>query len=121
MSSFNWKQHLGDADIARFQQSLAQMGYKFQFITLAGWHLLGLHTFELARAYRDEGMPAYVRLQQQEFAREADGYTATRHQREVGAGYFDRVLAVVSGGESSTSALAGSTEAAQFKAAAGGR
>ncbi|HWZ28544.1 MAG TPA: isocitrate lyase [Gemmatimonadales bacterium] len=119
--SFNWKQHLGDADIARFQDALAQMGYRFQFITLAGWHLLGLHTFELARAYRDEGMPAYVRLQQQEFAREADGYTATRHQREVGAGYFDRVLAAVTGGEASTSALAGSTEAAQFKAAAAGR
>ena len=119
--SFNWRRHLTDAEIATFQEELARMGYRFQFITLAGWHLLGLHTFELARAYRDEGMPAYVRLQEREFAREADGYTATRHQREVGAGYFDRVLAAVSGGEASTSALAGSTEAAQFKGAAAGR
>ena len=119
--SFNWRRHLGDAEIVTFQGALAEMGYKFQFITLAGWHLLGLHTFDLARAYRKEGMPAYVRLQQEEFAREADGYTATRHQREVGAGYFDRVLAAVSGGEASTSALAGSTEAAQFTGAAAGR
>ncbi|HEX4633038.1 MAG TPA: isocitrate lyase [Gemmatimonadales bacterium] len=119
--SFNWKQHLGDAEIAGFQESLAQMGYKFQFITLAGWHLLGLHTFDLARAYRDEGMTAYVRLQQEEFAREAEGYTATRHQREVGAGYFDRVLAAVTGGEASTSALQGSTETEQFRATGSGR
>ena len=112
--SFNWRQHLSDPEIARFQGALAELGYRFQFLTLAGWHLLGLHTFDLARAYRAEGMPAYVRLQEQELAREADGYTATRHQREVGAGYFDRVLAAVSGGDASTSALAGSTEAAQF-------
>ena len=112
--SFNWKQRLSDAEIARFQGELAGLGYRFQFVTLAGWHLLNLHTFELAHDYRVEGMTAYVRLQQEEFAREADGYTATRHQREVGAGYFDRVLAAVTGGESSTAALAGSTESAQF-------
>ncbi|HKV71041.1 MAG TPA: isocitrate lyase [Gemmatimonadales bacterium] len=119
--SFNWKQHLGDAEIAGFQESLARMGYRFQFITLAGWHLLGLHTFDLARSYRNEGMTAYVRLQQEEFAREAEGYTATRHQREVGAGYFDRVLAAVTGGEASTSALKGSTETEQFRATGSGR
>jgi isocitrate lyase len=112
--SFNWKQRLSDAEIARFQGELSGLGYRFQFVTLAGWHLLNLHTFELAHDYRAEGMTAYVRLQQEEFAREADGYTATRHQREVGAGYFDRVLAAVTGGEASTAALAGSTESAQF-------
>jgi len=93
------------------------MGYKFQFITLAGWHLINLHTFELARAYADEGMPAYVRVQQEELAREADGYTATKHQREAGTGYFDRVLMTVTRGEASTGALAGSTEQEQFVAA----
>jgi isocitrate lyase len=112
--SFNWKKKLDPATIARFQRELNEMGYKFQFITLAGWHLINLHTFELARDYADEGMPAYVRLQEEEFAMEGVGYTATRHQREVGAGYFDRVLMTVTSGEASTAALTGSTEAAQF-------
>ena len=112
--SFNWQQYLDQREIAGFQNALASMGYKFQFVTLAGWHVIGLRTFELARAYRAEGMPAYVRLQQEELAREAEGYTATKHQREVGAGYFDRVLTTIMGGEASTAALAGSTEAEQF-------
>ena len=112
--SFNWQRHLDAHTIARFHRELAAMGYRFQFVTLAGWHLLQLHTFELARAYAAEGMPAYVRLQQAEFAAEAHGYTATRHQREVGAGYFDQVLLTITGGEASTLALAGSTEAEQF-------
>jgi isocitrate lyase len=112
--SFNWQQHLDEREIAGFQHALASLGYKFQFVTLAGWHVIGLRTFELARAYRAEGMPAYVRLQQEELAREADGYTAAKHQREVGAGYFDQVLTAIMGGEASTAALAGSTEAAQF-------
>jgi isocitrate lyase len=90
------------------------MGYKFQFITLAGWHLVNYHTFDLARAYAEEGMPAYVRLQREEFAREADGYTATKHQREAGTGYFDQVLTTITGGDAATAALAGSTEAEQF-------
>jgi len=113
--SFNWRKHLDEPTIARFQDELAEMGYKFQFITLAGWHLLNLRTFELARAYHDEGMPAYVRLQEEEFAREADGYTGTKHQREAGTGYFDQVLETITGGKGSTSALEGSTEAAQFE------
>ncbi len=113
--SFNWQRNLDAPTIATFQRELAAMGYKFQFITLAGWHLINLNTFELARAYRDEGMPAYVRVQEREFAREADGYTATKHQREAGTGYFDQVLQTVSGGEASTAALAGSTEAEQFR------
>ena len=112
--SFNWSKHLDAHTIARFQQELGAMGYRFQFVTLAGWHLINLHTFELARGYAEEGMTAYVALQQQEFAREADGYTATKHQREVGAGYFDQVLMAVTGGEASTAALTGSTEQAQF-------
>jgi isocitrate lyase len=114
--SFNWKKNLDAHTIAKFQTELNAMGYKFQFVTLAGWHLINLHTFELAKAYAEEGMTAYVALQEQEFAREADGYTATRHQREVGAGYFDRVLMTVTGGEASTAALTGSTEQAQFAA-----
>jgi len=114
--SFNWKKNLDAHTIAKFQTELNAMGYKFQFVTLAGWHLINLHTFELAKAYAQEGMTAYVALQDQEFAREADGYTATRHQREVGAGYFDRVLMTVTGGEASTGALTGSTEQAQFAA-----
>lgn len=113
--SFNWQRKLDASTIATFQRDLAAMGYKFQFITLAGWHLINLNTFELARAYRDEGMPAYVRVQEQEFVREADGYTATKHQREAGTGYFDQILQTVSGGEASTAALAGSTEAEQFR------
>jgi isocitrate lyase len=116
--SFNWKKHLDDKTIASFQQELADMGYKFQFVTLAGFHAVCASMFDLARGYAAEGMTAYVRLQEQEFAAEEFGYTATRHQREVGAGYFDAVLGAVSGGESSTLALKGSTEEAQFEAAA---
>jgi len=112
--SFNWKRHLDERTIAKFQRELGAMGYKFQFITLAAWHLLNLHTFELAKAYGDEGMSAYVALQEQEFARERDGYTATRHQQEVGTGYFDKVLLAITNGQTSTSALSGSTETAQF-------
>jgi isocitrate lyase len=114
--SFNWSRNLDAATIARFQRELNAMGYKFQFITLAGWHLINLHTFELAREYAAEGMPAYVRLQEREFALEEAGYTAIKHQREVGAGYFDQVLMAVTGGEASTAALEGSTEQAQFLA-----
>jgi isocitrate lyase len=112
--SFNWRKALSDEEIAGFQQQLGEWGYRFQFITLAGFHALNASMFELARGYRDGGMSAYVELQEREFALEADGYTATRHQREVGAGYFDEVMQVISGGESSTLALHGSTEAAQF-------
>jgi isocitrate lyase len=112
--SFNWKQHLDDDDIACFQKELASMGYAFQFVTLAGWHALNASMFELASGYREGAMSAYVDLQEREMAMEGDGYTATRHQREVGAGYFDRVATVISGGTSSTLALIGSTEEAQF-------
>jgi isocitrate lyase len=112
--SFNWKRHLGDEEIASFQKDLGRMGYRFQFITLAGFHALNASMFELAKGYSAEGMSAYVRLQEHEFELEEDGYTATRHQREVGAGYFDLVAQAVSGGESSTLALKGSTEEAQF-------
>jgi len=113
--SFNWKSKLDDATIAAFQRELAAMGYKFLFVTLAGFHVLNHGMFELARDYRERGMAAYSQLQQAEFASEAEGYTATRHQREVGTGYFDQVAQVISGGTSSTTALEGSTEAAQFK------
>jgi isocitrate lyase len=112
--SFNWKKKLDAETIAKFQRELNAMGYKFQFITLAGWHLINLHTFELAQAYSEQGMPAYVDLQEREFALEDAGYTATRHQREVGAGYFDQVLMTVTAGQASTGALDGSTEQAQF-------
>jgi isocitrate lyase len=112
--SFNWKQHLEDATIARFKDDLGAMGYRFQFITLAGFHALNASMFELAHRYAREGMVAYVRLQEHEFAMEPLGYTATRHQAEVGTGYFDRVSQVISGGRSSTLALAGSTEEEQF-------
>jgi isocitrate lyase len=112
--SFNWRKHLDDDEIADFQERLGAMGYRFQFITLAGFHALNESMFELARGYAEEGMTAYVRLQEREFELEAEGYTATRHQREVGAGYFDQVARAVSGGESSTLALKGSTEEAQF-------
>jgi isocitrate lyase len=112
--SFNWKRHLDDAAIASFQQKLGRLGYRFQFITLAGFHALNASMFELARGYAAEGMSAYVRLQEHEFELEELGYTATRHQREVGAGYFDLVAQTVSGGQSSTLALTGSTEEAQF-------
>ncbi|MEI9850965.1 MAG: isocitrate lyase [Sphingomonas sp.] len=112
--SFNWEANLDRDDIARFQRELGAMGYKFQFVTLAGFHSLNHGMFELARGYRDRGMAAYSELQQAEFASEAGGYTATRHQREVGTGYFDAVAQALAGGESSTTALAESTEAAQF-------
>lgn len=112
--SFNWKRKLSDAEIANFQRELGKMGYKFQFVTLAGFHALNHSMFELARKYKDEGMAAYSELQQAEFASEQHGYTATRHQREVGTGYFDEVAQVISGGESSTTALTGSTEEEQF-------
>jgi isocitrate lyase len=112
--SFNWRRHLDDDTIARFQRELGAMGYKFQFITLAGFHALNESMFELARGYAAEGMPAYVRLQEREFGLEGDGYTATKHQREVGAGWFDEIAQAVSGGQSSTLALKGSTEEAQF-------
>jgi isocitrate lyase len=112
--SFNWRRQLDDQTIARFQKELAAMGYRFQFITLAGFHSLNAGMFELARGYAAEGMPAYVRLQQHELALEADGYTATRHQREVGTGVFDLVAQAVAGGQASTLALADSTEHHQF-------
>ncbi|MGH2637339.1 MAG: isocitrate lyase, partial [Actinomycetota bacterium] len=117
--SFNWRSHLDDDAIARFQRELSAMGYRFRFITLAGYHALNASMFELAKGYASEGMTAYVRLQQREFELEAQGYTATRHQAEVGTGYFDRVSSVISGGRVSTLALAGSTEAAQFAATDG--
>ncbi len=112
--SFNWRRNLDAATIERFQRELGAMGYKFQFVTLAGFHQLNHGMFELARGYRDRGMAAYAELQDAEFASEAHGYSATRHQREVGTGYFDLVSQVISGGVSSTTALADSTEAAQF-------
>ncbi|APR85285.1 Isocitrate lyase [Minicystis rosea] len=112
--SFNWKKHLDDATIAKFQRELGAMGYKFQFVTLAGFHSINYGMFELAREYGKRGMSAYSELQQKEFKAEENGYTATRHQREVGTGYFDQVAQVVSGGLASTLALAESTEAAQF-------
>ncbi|MEO8157028.1 MAG: isocitrate lyase [Betaproteobacteria bacterium] len=112
--SFNWKKNLDDSAIAKFQRELGAMGYKFQFITLAGFHSLNYGMFELARGYATENMTAYVRLQQAEFAAEANGYTATRHQREVGTGYFDEVTQAVQSGKSSVTALTGSTEEEQF-------
>jgi isocitrate lyase len=112
--SFNWKANLDDATIAKFQNQLGAMGYKFQFVTLAGFHSLNYTMFELARGYGERGMSAYVELQEQEFAAEEAGYTATRHQREVGTGYFDAVSEVITGGASSLGALAGSTEDEQF-------
>ncbi|MCS0790059.1 isocitrate lyase [Cytobacillus firmus] len=112
--SFNWKKKLDDETIAKFQFELGKMGYKFQFVTLAGFHALNHSMFELARGYKDRGMAAYSELQQAEFASETHGYTATRHQREVGTGYFDQVSMVITGGTSSTTALKGSTEEEQF-------
>jgi isocitrate lyase len=114
--SFNWRKNLSEEDIATFQDQLGEMGYKFQFITLAGFHTLNHSMFELAHDYRERGMVAYSELQQAEFASEERGYTATKHQREVGAGYFDEVAQVVAGGMASTTALTGSTEEAQFNA-----
>ena len=115
--SFNWKKAMDDAALARFQKDLAALGYRFQFVTLAGFHALNHAMFQLARSYRDRGMAAYAELQQAEFAAEKHGYTATRHQREVGVGYFDVVATAISGGAASTLALEGSTELAQFTAA----
>jgi isocitrate lyase len=112
--SFNWAQKLSADEIASFQRELGALGYKFQFVTLAGFHALNFSMFELARQYREEGMTAYSRMQQSEFAAEEHGYTATKHQHEVGTGYFDDVMKVISNGQSSTTALAGSTETAQF-------
>jgi isocitrate lyase len=116
--SFNWKKHLDDATIAKFQRELGAMGYKFQFVTLAGFHALNHSMFELAHGYARRGMAAYVELQQAEFGSENKGYTATKHQREVGTGYFDAVTQAVSQGQSSTTALHGSTETEQFADAA---
>ncbi|MBE3569449.1 MAG: isocitrate lyase [Bacillales bacterium] len=113
--SFNWKAKLDDETIRNFQKELAKMGYKFQFVTLAGFHTLNYSMFELARGYKERGMAAYSELQQKEFASEKYGYTATRHQREVGTGYFDEVSMVVTGGNASTVALKGSTEVEQFQ------
>ncbi|MGG0729449.1 isocitrate lyase [Bacillus paramycoides] len=112
--SFNWKQKLDEKTIASFQKEIASYGYKFQFVTLAGFHALNYGMFELARGYKERGMAAYSELQQAEFAAEKHGYSATRHQREVGTGYFDEVAQVITGGTSSTTALKGSTEEAQF-------
>jgi isocitrate lyase len=114
--SFNWKKKLNDVTIANFQQELGKMGYKFQFVTLAGFHALNMSMFHLARGYAQAGMTAYSKLQQEEFAAQELGYRAVRHQRFVGTGYFDEIAQVVSGGATSTTALAGSTEAAQFHA-----
>ena len=115
--SFNWKRKLDDATIAKFQRELGAMGYRFQFITLAGFHALNYSMFDLARGYKAQQMTAYVALQQAEFAAEEKGYTATKHQREVGAGYFDAVTQAVAGGTSSITALKGSTEEQQFERA----
>ena len=112
--SFNWKKHLSDSEISTFQQKISEMGYKFQFITLAGFHTQNIAVFELAEKYKKEGMTAYSRIQQQEFAREKDGYTSVKHQREVGTSYFDAVSNTISGGKSSTNAMEGSTESEQF-------
>jgi isocitrate lyase len=112
--SFNWKKKLNEATIARFQKDLGAMGYKFQFVTLAGFHSLNLSMFELAQGYKETGMQAYSQLQQREFASEAIGYEGAKHQRFVGTGYFDLVAKVVAGGASSITALDGSTEAEQF-------
>jgi isocitrate lyase len=113
--SFNWKAKLDSATISRFQRELGAMGYKFQFVTLAGFHTLNYSMFKLARGYRDRGMAAYAELQESEFAVESEGYSATKHQREVGTGYFDEVAKVIAGGETSTAALTGSTEQEQFQ------
>ena len=112
--SFNWKRNLDDRTIARFQTELGAMGYKFQFITLAGFHAVNYSMFELAHGYARNNMTAFVELQQKEFAAVDKGFTAVKHQREVGASYFDEVTQVVAGGRSSTTALQGSTEDAQF-------
>jgi isocitrate lyase len=112
--SFNWKKKLPAGKIAAFQREIGKMGYRFQFVTLAGFHSLNLSMFNLARGYKERGMAAYGEMRQAEFAAEPEGYTATRHQREVGAGYFDAAAMAISGGKSSTTVFAGSTEADQF-------
>ena len=112
--SFNWKKHLSDDEISTFQTKIGEMGYKFQFITLAGFHTQNIAIFELAEKYKKDGMTAYSKIQQQEFDREKDGYTSVKHQREVGTSYFDAVSNTISGGESSTTAMEGSTESEQF-------
>jgi len=112
--SFNWRKKLDSGDIAKFQRELGAMGYKFQFVTLAGFHALNYSMFQLARGYRDRGMEAYAELQEAEFAAEKHGYSATKHQHEVGTGYFDDVAQVIAAGLSSTTALRGSTEQEQF-------
>jgi isocitrate lyase len=116
--SFNWKANLPEARLRDFREQLAAMGYKYQFITLAGWHALNLSMFELASAYRQNGMFAYSELQQREFANEPNGFRAAKHQAFVGTGYFDALQTVISGGSTSTTAMAGSTEEDQFKSAA---
>jgi isocitrate lyase len=116
--SFNWKKNLDDSTIARFQRELGAMGYRFQFVTLAGFHALNYSMFDLARAYRDMGMSAYSKLQESEFAAQGEGYRATAHQRFVGTGYFDDVAQVIAAGELSTAAIKGSTEEEQFVASA---
>jgi isocitrate lyase len=113
--SFNWKQHLSDDELAEFQHKLGELGYRFQFITLAGFHTLNHSMFELARGYRERGMSAYAELQEREFASEDAGFTAVQHQQEVGAGYFEEVALAITGGESETTALSGSTEESQFQ------
>ena len=115
--SFNWARNLSERQIKTFQSDLAAMGYRFQFVTLAGFHALNHSMFELARGFRESAMTAYVALQQAEFASEREGYTATRHQREVGAGYYDQVLETITGGTATTLALHGSTEEEQFEVA----
>jgi isocitrate lyase len=117
--SFHWKQHLDDKTIANFNEQLGALGYKYQFITLAGWHATNMSAFKLAHAFSREGVAAYVRLQEEEFGSQELGYTAVRHQREVGTGYFDQVLMTVTGGQASTTALKGSTEEEQFTARKG--
>ena len=112
--SFNWKKHLSDKEIASFQVKISEMGYKFQFITLAGFHTQNIAIFELAEKYKSQGMTAYSKIQEQEFAREKDGYTSVKHQREVGTSYFDAVSNTISSGKSSTTAMEGSTESEQF-------
>jgi isocitrate lyase len=112
--SFNWRKKLDSASIEKFQRELGAMGYKFQFVTLAGFHALNYSMFNLAHGYRDRGMAAYSELQEAEFAAERAGYSATKHQHEVGTGYFDEVARVIAGGETSTAALSGSTEQEQF-------
>jgi isocitrate/methylisocitrate lyase len=112
--SFNWKKALSDDEIASFQDKLGELGYAFQFVTLAGFHTLNHSMFDLARGYREDGMAAYAKLQEREFAAEDDGYSATSHQRQVGAGYFDEVAQTIAGGETNTGAMQGSTEEEQF-------